>query len=370
MTTFYTDLSHHDWNRAKGEMNFAKIKGETSGCVVVRATYGDPEGTHYATQHFGDMIKQAKAAGFTLLGGYHNLVRGDLASIKRQVAWFRSELDKYGCNWAMVDIERFDELMENGQYPRWDDVQQFHDEWYRVDKRVLAWYLPDWVWQASLGSHSLTGLKGPLVASEYGSNPSDGSAANLYAKQGGDTSTKWHSYGGRVPEILQFGSNFVCDGASSHTDVDAFRGTFAQLTKLLIPTTPEPTPPQEDGMEQKDKLLYDTGNPDRTVGQQMADDQNLRNYEVSPASQTSKLNPPADSRIVQLHANAAKVPAIAEDVAGLKTAVADLTTNVNKILGILEANGGQVPTTVDLTDASVAKVADAVVDEEQSRLAE
>lgn len=362
MTTFYTDLSHHDWNRAKGDMDFTQIKRETSGAVCVRATYGDPQGTHYDTHHFGDMIKQAKAAGFTLLGGYHNLVKGDQASINRQVDWLRSELDRYGCNWAMVDVERFDELIQSGQYPRWDDVQQFHDRWHAVDDRVLAFYIPDWVWEASLGRHSLTGLKGPLVASEYGSNPSDGSAANLYARQGGDTSDKWHSYGGRVPEILQFGSNFVCDGASSKTDIDAFRGTFDQLKTLLLG--------KEDDMEQQDKLEFDTGNPDRKVGQQMADLENVRNYEVSPTTKVSPLDPGPDSRLALLHANAAKVPGLVTDVAALKTETAAIASNVNKILGILEANGGQVPTYVDLTDASVAKVAEAVVDEEKDRLAE
>lgn len=370
MTTFYTDLSHHDWDRAKGDLNFAQIKGETSGAVCIRATYGDPSGVHYSTYHFGDMTKMAKNAGFKLLGAYHNLVKGDQSSINRQVDWLRSEMDRYGSNWAMLDVERYQELMDNGYYPRWDDVEQFHDRWHAVDDRVLAFYIPDWVWDASLGRHSLTGLKGPLVASEYGSNPSNGSASALYQQQGGDSSDKWHAYGGRTPEILQFGSNFVCDGASSHTDVNAFRGTFDQLTALLL---------GEEDMDQQEVLEFDTGSTTRKVGQQFADIQNLRNFEVSPESQSSKLNPPADARIVLLHARAksaaadakaaaASAAASAADAKAAKEGVAALQTTVDQILDLLQTNGGQPPTVVDLSDAAVAKVADAAAEEFGDRL--
>jgi GH25 family lysozyme M1 (1,4-beta-N-acetylmuramidase) len=234
VTTFYTDISHHDWNRAKGELDFRQIFKATSPAICIRATYGDPKGTHYPTYHFQDMAKQARSAGFTLLGAYHNLVRGDSASIKRQVDWLRSEMDKAGANWAMLDVERYKELMDNGQWPRWDDVSEFATRWADVDKRVLAFYIPDWIWDASLAKHSLTGLRGPLVASEYGSNPAGLGPQGLYARQGGDTSDKWHAYGGRTPELLQFGSRCVVPGLGNTADINAFRGTFNELTRLLI----------------------------------------------------------------------------------------------------------------------------------------
>lgn len=233
MTTLYVDLSQHDWNRCNGNIGWASIKAATSAAVCLRATYGDPGGTNYATLHFQQMAKDAKAAGFTLVGGYHNLIKGDQASINRQVDWLRSELDKAGSNWAMLDVERYEELVANGLWPRWDDVQQFAARWAKVDDRVLAGYIPRWLWEGHLGKPDLRLFPGPLVSSNYGNNP-DRTPKLAYVDRGGDASSGWAAYGGRTPEILQYGSNTNCPGASGQTDSNAFRGTFADLTKLLL----------------------------------------------------------------------------------------------------------------------------------------
>jgi hypothetical protein len=138
----------------------------------------------------------------------------------------------------MLDVERYAELMANGSWPRWNDVQEFDARWSKVEPgRVLGFYIPDWVWDASLDRPSLTGLRGPLVASEYGTNPAGLGPSALYIRQGGDTSDKWHRYGGRSPEILQYGSKCALPGTSGGADINAFRGTFAQLTELLTKKT-------------------------------------------------------------------------------------------------------------------------------------
>jgi hypothetical protein len=306
MTTIYADLSQHDWDRTKGELNFPKIKAATSGAICLRATYGDPTGVCYPTLHFGDMTKAAKSAGFTLLGAYHNLVKGDAASIARQVDWLRSEMDKYGSTWAMLDIERYQELVANNYWPRWDDVQQFAARWAKVEpNRVLAHYLPPWLWRDWLGKPDLRTLPGPLVSSQYGANPSGLSPKALYVRQGGDTSSLWMQYGGRSPDILQYGSNSLCPGASGNTDVNAFRGTFAELSKLL--TKDSALQPTGDDMEQSEKLVEDTGYAGRSVGDHFADTQNWRNWEFSADGAAPGVGAPGpDTRIAKLHANAAK----------------------------------------------------------------
>ncbi|WP_162908097.1 hypothetical protein [Allorhizocola rhizosphaerae] len=205
----------------------------TSEVMIARATYGDPSGFNPATRHFGAFQRGAIGAGFSLRGGYHNLVRGDAGSMRRQVDYFRRELDAYGCQWAMVDIERYQELISNDLWPRFADVLRFRDAWHAVDSRPLAYYLPRWLHNGYYGGANLRELPGPLVQSHYAGGTS-GSAARIYANAGGDHGTGWDdAYGNRLPDIWQFTSDADVDGASSVTDANAFRGTVDQLRSLL-----------------------------------------------------------------------------------------------------------------------------------------
>ena len=232
MTVLYTDLSHHDWDRCKGELDWARIRAATSPVVCLRATYGDPAGYNPTTRHFADMALGARRAGMDLIGGYHNLIRGDAASIARQVDYLRRELDRVGATWAMLDVERYPELVSNGLWPRFDDVSQFVSRWRAVDRRVLAIYLPRWIWDGHMGRPDLRPLRCPLVASDYGTNP-DGSPSAVYQARGGDSGRGWNAYGGVTPSVWQFGSNIDCPGASGQTDVNAFRGSLTELRAFL-----------------------------------------------------------------------------------------------------------------------------------------
>lgn len=232
MTVIYVDVSHHDWDRTKGELDWARIRAATSPVMCARATYGDPSRYNPTSRHFGDMVRGARAAGFDVIGGYHNLITGDQASINRQVDYLRRTLDGAGANWAMLDVERYPELVSNGLWPRFDDVRQFCDRWHTVDKRVLTVYLPRWIWDGHLGRPDLRVLDAPLVASDYGSNP-NGTPAQVYAARNGDGGRGWTAYGGVTPTIWQYGSNVDCPGASGQTDCNVYRGTLAQLRDLL-----------------------------------------------------------------------------------------------------------------------------------------
>lgn len=360
MSTIYTDLSHHDWNRAKGELDFDQIRSATSGAICLRATYGDPRGQHYPSPHFRDMTRAAKASGFTLLGAYHNLVKGDQDSINRQVDWLRSEMDSVGSNWAMLDIERYDELVASGNWPRWDDVQQFAARWIKVEPgRVLAFYLPEWIWAGHLGRPDLRKLPGPLVSSKYGSNPTQYGPRALYTAQGGDTSGLWKPYGGRTPEILQYGSKANCPGASGDTDCNAYRGTFKQLTELLTRQPPKPaqpaTPAEGNSMDQGEKLVEKTGYDKRTVGDHFADIQNVRDWLVGKPGSTSVNMPGPDSRIGQLYA----------DVAAIRAGVAQLLTSTGEELDLSGVVSGVVAGLAQqLNSAQFATaLADAIPDE-------
>lgn len=241
MTLFTIDTSHHDADRHGGPLDWAKIRAAGITAMCAKLTEGDPDGYDYTDPTGPASIRNARAAGFTLAGGYHCLSRGDAAGIGRQVDWFRSKLASAGANWAMLDVEPFAELKDRGIAPRFADVAAFASRWRAVDTRPLLIYLPRWYW-SQLGSPSLAGLK--IVASDYGAN-ADGTYAALYGSRGGDTGRGWTAYGGVTPVLWQYTSNANMPGASSQTDVNAYRGTLAQLTLLL---TGAPITELEDDM--------------------------------------------------------------------------------------------------------------------------
>lgn len=230
MTAIAVDVSHHDWDRVGGRMDWAAAARSGVVAACVRATYGDPDGVHYATRHAREMIRGAAAAGL-ITGAYHNLVRGDAASVRRQVDWLRREIDAAGATWAMVDVERYPELLEIGAHPRIADARAWCDRWRAVDSRPLLVYLPRWVWQ-HMGSPDLRGLGVGLVASDYGPNGA-GPPAELYAGRGGDSGRGWQPYGGVTPVLWQYGSRAHVPGLSSQTDINAYRGSPSELRALL-----------------------------------------------------------------------------------------------------------------------------------------
>jgi hypothetical protein len=239
----FIDVSYHDWDRRGGALDWAAIAAAGLGGVMcARATYGDPQVFNPPSPHFGDYMAGAKAAGFTARGAYHNLVRGDAASVARQVDLLRSTMDRYGGEWAMADVEAYPELVTRNLVPDWGTVQRFHDRWYAVEPRVMAWYIAEWMWAGKLGSPSLAGLRGPLINANY--KGGDGTPKQIYAAAG---VAGWAEYettvngvtrrSGRPPDIWQFTSTANVDGASDSTDCNAFRGSIAGLAAVLTGRT-------------------------------------------------------------------------------------------------------------------------------------
>ena len=171
-----------------------------------------------------------------LRGGYHNLVRGDQGSINRQVDWLRRELDRYDLNWAMLDIERYSELVKAEMWPTWDDVRRFDDRWAAIESRVLVGYLPPWNWSKFLGQPDLRDFRGPLIASNY---PLSANAdfRSLYDRIDGNDGRGWASYGNRVPEGWQYSSRAKVPGAPYICDINAWRVGYDQLKALLLDRT-------------------------------------------------------------------------------------------------------------------------------------
>lgn len=230
MTAFTTDHSQYDWDRRGGQLDWSAIAASGIAGTCVRLSYGAPGGWFTATR-FGRELGRAARTVFPLVGGFHNLVRGDAGYIGAQVDYFRAELAAAGCTWAMLDVERYPALISAGLVPTFADVLAFQDRWYAVDSRPLVFYLARWVWEA-MGSPDLTRLRGPLINANYPSD-SSGSPASLYAAGQGDAGPGWVSYGGRTPDGWQFTSHAVVPGASDQSDCDAWRVSADALGRLL-----------------------------------------------------------------------------------------------------------------------------------------
>lgn len=233
--TLYVDVSHHDRDRRGSPLDWERIAQDTGqGTVMLaRASYGDPAGYTPGTRFFAELQAGARDAGYTHRGAYHNLIRGDVASIARQVDYLRREMDATGCAWGMCDVEPYAALRENGLWPRWEDALRFRDRWAAVESRVMAWYIARWVWSGWLGQPDLTQLPGPLVNAHYPPATPPATPERMYATAGGVDGPGWQSYGGRSPDMWQYTSVCSLEGASARTDLDAYRGSVTELVSLL-----------------------------------------------------------------------------------------------------------------------------------------
>lgn len=234
MTTLYIDVSHYDWDRMGGNLNWERIHSNGISIAFIRATYGDPMIYNPQTRFFKELANGAKKAGLKV-GGYHNLINGDFNSIQRQVAYFRKELDSASADYAMVDIEPYEALKTNNLWPRLASAEIFAQEFRNQDpKRKLAVYLANWVWSGYLDKADLRPLinraEGPLINANYPLGTEKGTPINLYEKA---ANKGWVSYGNVMPEIWQYSSNAQVLGASTVTDVNAYRGSVFDLDKRL-----------------------------------------------------------------------------------------------------------------------------------------
>jgi hypothetical protein len=137
--------------------------------------------------------------------------------------------------------------------PSFAFVLQCFDELVKRGLRVADLYAPHWYWQR-MGSPALNVRGWALTNSNYGANAA-GYASALYP---GDNSTGWAGFGGLPVTKLQFGSRGRLDGYGGNVDVNAYRGTLAQLKALHLFTdwsTPVAQPTSTPGNVWDDRLV-------------------------------------------------------------------------------------------------------------------
>lgn len=172
------------------------------------------EGTYFADRSYAAFRDGARRNG-TLFWSYHFLIQNE--SAQSQALWTRQHLGDLSVP-VMVDVET-----TGNSKPTLNDVVAYIDACRSVGINARLVYYPRWFW-AETGAPNLKPLidRGCiLVASSY-------TTSGAYP---GDSWPGWNSYGGMAPAILQFTDHAQVAGSS--VDMNAFRGSPAQLAALL-----------------------------------------------------------------------------------------------------------------------------------------
>ncbi|MET7835047.1 hypothetical protein GA0070622_2432 [Micromonospora sediminicola] len=148
----------------------------------------------------------------------------------------------------------------------------------------------------------------------------------------GRTVRRWDRLGKRTSgdssHLFHTHFSFFRDSTKAGRDQTPLFRRYLTAIGLIAPVKPE------DDMEQTDKLVGNTGYPNRTVGDVLADVENLRNWLISPVNTTGLVSPPmANSPLQQMLAMARAWPALVAQVNELSGK--DFTDEQQIVSGVL-----------------------------------
>ena len=171
--------------------------------LITKAT----EGTTYTDPTYASYKAKAAAAG-TPFAAYHFLAhKVDVAAQAKHAYAVIGHVP------AMLDVES-----GTTGSPTLTEVVAFVKAYRALGGTMTLIYLPHWYWQGNWGAPSLQVLEDlglALISSAY----------TTYS----DTGVGWNSYGGMKPAIWQY--------TSTPRDMNAFKGTIAELAALFAGTT-------------------------------------------------------------------------------------------------------------------------------------
>jgi GH25 family lysozyme M1 (1,4-beta-N-acetylmuramidase) len=158
-----------------------------------------------------------------LPGAYHFL-RGD-ADVRQQVKHFLDHAGDIAQMAMALDVETRDGAARQATAA---DAKAWVAEFKRLTGgHPVIGYYPRWYWDRT-GRPDLSFFD-TLWASHYITGP--GTPADLYTKV---PATWWAAYGGEQVSILQFSSSGVVAGVTPPTDLNAFRGSLAELRTIAL----------------------------------------------------------------------------------------------------------------------------------------
>ncbi|MET8837717.1 hypothetical protein ABZV78_27895 [Micromonospora sp. NPDC004540] len=176
----------------------------------------------------------------------------------------------------------------------------------------------------------------------------------------GTTVRRWDRLGKRTSgdssHLFHTHFSFFRDATKAGRDQTPLFRRYLTAIGLIAPPKPE------TDMEQTDKLIKDTGYENRTVGDVLADLENLRNWLISPVNTAGLVTPPqANSPLQQMLAMARAWPALVAQVTALSSR--DFTDEQQIVTGVL---AGLPPETI--AAAIPSQIARDVADELSRRL--
>lgn len=202
------------------------------------------EGSGWYRDGYHRFSAAAKSQGL-LFCAYHFL-RSE-SSGQAQADWCRA---KMGADWGRVPVMLDWETSVSNTNASPADAVAFITRATTTGGRVTLNYCPRWFWDR-IGRPALTqpwiGRLG-LIQSSYVSGT--GRAEDLYP---GDQSQRWTGFGGRQVDILQFSSKCQVPGYAGPLDINAYRGTRAQLAATGWFHDPNPALNEEDDMDLGDE---------------------------------------------------------------------------------------------------------------------
>ncbi|HEU0190261.1 MAG TPA: GH25 family lysozyme [Mycobacterium sp.] len=207
---FGVDLSNNNWGgRAPAAIvpTLNEIVREGFSFVEHKVS----EGNYFVDRYWPTVLSWARSTGNTVVG-YHYVTTNNAA---QQAQTYLSNVGDPSVP-CMLDFEASGGSIANF-WAVWD-------AFVAAGVNMRLSYIPRWYW-AQIGSPDLSGVVG-LVASDYVRGT--GYASVLYP---GSSWPGWNGYGGATPVILQFTSSALVAGLVC--DADAFRGTVADLDRLL-----------------------------------------------------------------------------------------------------------------------------------------
>lgn len=239
------DISEHN-----DGLSCVRAKQEGMDFAIIRLC----DGTH-VDRVFHSHLADAEQAGMLVSTYWYLRAPSEGTSIAHQVDVIDRQMAGRRDLPVWIDVESVDM-----NYPASDprhyllvekDVWDAKRELERRGYHVPGIYTGRWYWENMRGGEpSMQGL-GALWCSNYGDNNGVGEPRSLYASEGGDHHSGWdYPLGDRKPDLLQYGSRGIVAGRPN-VDINAYRGSRAELSALF---TGKPAPNEEPSEEEMNKL--------------------------------------------------------------------------------------------------------------------
>lgn len=244
-TLFGVDVSEH-----QDGMSLKQAKREGMDFAIIRLCDGT-----YVDKVFHSHLADAEQAGMLISTYWYLRAPSEGTSIAQQVDVIDRQMGGRRDLPVWIDVEsvdnRFPPSDPRHYLLRGEDVWDAKRELERRGYHVPGVYTGRWYWERMPGGEpSMDGL-GALWCSNYGLNNGAGDPRSLYASEGGDRHPGWdYPLGDRKPDLLQYGSRGTVAGRPN-VDINAYRGTRAELESLF---TGHAAPEEEPSEEEMSKL--------------------------------------------------------------------------------------------------------------------